>query len=127
MAVHGFPRATDDLDFLIEPAQIENAFAAARKAGFALRAGPIPLGIATPNPQRLFRATKVAGTEHLIVDILEVSQSYESAWRDRESLRWKSGRTLTVVSRSGLIEMKQLSTRLKDRADIETLKGGHGV
>ena len=127
MAVHGHPRATDEIEFLIEPTQIESAFSAARKAGFTLRAGPIPLGAATANLQRLFRATKVQGAEHLIIDILEVSKSYESAWRERETLGWKGERKLTVVSRTGLIAMKRLSTRLKDLADIETLEGGPNV
>ena len=122
LAVHGHPRATKDIDLLVEPTEIERAFAAAHKAGFTLRAGPIPLGIATASPQRLFRATKVSGSEHLTLDLLEVSAGYREAWSSRAVAPWK-GRQLTVVSRSGLIAMKRLSTRTKDRADIETLEG----
>lgn len=81
LAIHGYPRATKDIDLLVEATEIEHAFSAVKNAGFSLRAGPIPLGIATLHPQRLFRATKVAGT-------------------------------------------RQLSTRSKDRVDIETLQGG---
>lgn len=122
LAVHGFPRATKDIDFLVEPSAIEAALDAVRPAGFTLRAGPIPLGLNTAHPQRLFRATKVVEGNHLTVDLLEVSKSYEVAWKSREIAPWK-GRNLSVVSRAGLVSMKSFSTRLKDQADVATLKG----
>lgn len=122
LAVHGFPRATKDIDVLVEEREVERAFAAVKGAGYTLRAGPMPLGVGTPNPQRLFRATKVVGNSHLTLDILEVSPSYRPAWSSRVAGTFK-GRPLTVVTREGLIAMKRLSTRGKDRADIETLEG----
>ena len=124
LAVHGFPRATKDIDVLVEASEVERAFVAVRSAGFTLRAGPMPLGVGTPNPQRLFRATKVVGTSHLTLDILEVSPSYLPVWSSRVAGTFK-GRQLTVVTREGLIAMKRLSTRGKDRADIETLEGSN--
>ena len=122
LAVHGFPRATKDIDVLVQAHQIESAFAAIRKVGFTLRAGPMPLGVGTSNPQRLFRATKVSGGQHLTVDLLEVSPSYQAAWSSRMTGTFK-GRELAVVSRDGLISMKRLSTRNKDRVDLDTLEG----
>jgi hypothetical protein len=95
-----------------------------KTAGFTLRAGPMPLGVGTPNPQRLFRATKVVANRHLTLDILEVSSSYLPAWSSRVAGTFK-GRRLTVVTREGLIAMKRLSTRAKDRADVETLEGSN--
>ncbi len=122
LAVHGHPRATKDIDLLVEASEIEHVFATVKSAGFTLRAGPIPLGVATASPQRLFRATKVSGASHLTLDLLEVSDAYREAWASRLVLEWK-GRQLSVVSRSGLVSMKQLSTRGKDLVDIETLRG----
>lgn len=122
LAVHGFPRATKDIDLLVEADQIEPAFAAVKSAGFTLRAGPMPLGVGTDTPQRLFRATKVAGGGHLTLDLLEVSPSYKNAWSTRVRGAFQ-GRDLVVVSREGLIAMKRLSTRSKDRLDIDTLEG----
>jgi hypothetical protein len=122
LAVHGHPRATKDLDFLVPPEHIEAAIGALHQAGFTLRAGPMPLGIKTTHPQRLFRATKVKLTQHLTVDLLEVSASYKNTWDSREKLDWR-GHSMTIVSKHGLIAMKQLSTRAKDLADIETLNG----
>ncbi len=122
LAVHGFPRATKDIDVLVEASQVEMAFEAVHKAGFTLRAGPMPLGVGTENPQRLFRATKVFGGQHLTVDFLEVSKSYQPAWSSRVTGVFK-GRGLVVVSRDGLISMKRLSSRNKDLVDLDTLEG----
>ena len=122
LAVHGFPRATKDIDILIEQSTVEAAFAAVQGAGFTLRAGPRPLGVGTEHPQRLFRATKVIGTSHLTLDMLEVSPTYRPAWTSRVAGVFR-GRQLTVVTRDGLVAMKRLSARAKDRADIETLEG----
>lgn len=120
LAVHGRPRATLDIDFLVQPSEIPRAMAALASAGFTLRAGPIPLGANTPFPQTVHRATKVIGQSHLTVDVLEVSPSYLPAWDGRVVVKWQ-GRDLSVVSRAGLIDMKTKSTRLKDKADIEAL------
>lgn len=126
LAVHGHPRATKDIDLLIQEVDVEPGLRALSAAGYRLRAGPIPLGGGTPHPQRLFRATKVAGGAHLTVDLLVVSPSYEEAWASRTSVSWK-GRPLWIVTRTGLVPMKSISKRLKDLADIETLQqGSHG-
>ena len=122
LAVHGHPRATKDIDFLVPAGSVGTGLEALGRAGFTLRAGPIPPGTAGPHPQRRFRATKVSGGARLTVDLLEVSASDASAWDTRVSLEWK-GQPRSVVSRQGLIDMKRLSTRLKDRADVETLEG----
>lgn len=120
LAVHGYPRATKDIDLLVPPQAIEAALTALAGAGYTLRAGPLPLGFGSPHPQRLFRATKVLGNAHLTIDLLEVSASYQPAWASRQTLGWKA-QAIAVVSREGLISMKSLSSRLKDRADLETL------
>ncbi len=91
------------------------------RAGFTLTAGPIPLASSPPHPQRLFRATKVSGTSHVSVDLLEVSESSANAFRERQSVPYKNS-TLWTVTVSGLLDMKRTSTRLKDLADVEMLE-----
>jgi hypothetical protein len=120
LAVHGHPRATDVIDFLVPAESIQLALKALRQAGFPLTAGPIPLGTSTEFPQRLFHATKVSLNQHLTVDLLEVSASYLGAWDSRQSVPWKK-RNLAAVSKGGLIAMKKLSQRKKDQVDLETL------
>ena len=122
LAIHGHPRATRDIDLLVPPTAISAALDSLASSGYPLRAGPMPLGVGTPHPLRLFRATRVMENRHLTVDLLEVSAPYEGIWESRVALEWR-GRPLTVVSRQGLIEMKRLSARLKDRSDVELLEG----
>ncbi|MBM4780929.1 MAG: nucleotidyltransferase family protein [Archangiaceae bacterium] len=121
LAIHGHPRATKDIDLLVPAEAVENALRAAARAGFTLRAGPIPLGVKTPTPQTLFRATKVSAGSHITTDVLEVSASYGAAWALREVIDWR-GRRLSLLSRSGLIAMKRLSSRTKDQSDVVTLE-----
>ena len=122
LAIHGHPRATKDIDLLIPPGSISDALSAAARAGFTLRAGPIPLGVKTATPQTLHRATKVASGSHVTTDLLEVSESYRPAWEGRQVVEWR-GRQLSLVSKAGLVAMKRLSTRAKDLADVEALEG----
>jgi len=126
LAVHGIARATADIDLLVPEADVERALAALGSAGFTLRAGPIPLAVASGAPGRLYRATRPLGADHVTVDVLLVSPAYASAWEGRVRLLW-NGRALWVVSREGLVSMKRLSKRLKDLADIERLEEEPGV
>jgi len=122
LAVHGIARATEDIDLLVPEAEVEAALAALSRAGFSLRAGPIPLAVSSGSPQRLYRATRPLGTGHVTVDLLVGSSEYAAAWEGRLRVVW-NGRTLQVVSREGLASMKRLSRRMKDLADLERLEG----
>ena len=122
LAVHGLPRATKDIDLLVPAERVEAVADALARAGFTLRAGPIPLGVGTANPQTLHRASRIIDGDPCTVDLLLVSPGYSEAWTTRTEVPWK-GRRLPVVSREGLISMKRLSTRLKDRADVASLVG----
>ncbi len=122
LAVHGVARATEDIDLLVPEADLDRAFTALGRAGFTLRAGPIPLAVNTGTPQRLYRATRPLGTDHVTVDVLLVSPAYLQAWEGRIRVHW-NGRSLWVVSREGLASMKRHSRRLKDLADLEQLEG----
>lgn len=120
LAVHGIPRATEDIDLLVPQQSLDSALAALNSAGFTLRAGPLPLAIASGTPQQLYRVTRPLGTAHVTVDILVSSPEYVSAWDGRMCVDW-NGRPLWVVSRKGLVDMKRLSRRMKDLADLERL------
>ncbi|MBL8924062.1 MAG: nucleotidyl transferase AbiEii/AbiGii toxin family protein [Myxococcaceae bacterium] len=73
LAVHGHPRATRDIDLLIPADAVPRALNAAAEAGFTLRAGPIPLGVAPTTPQTLHRATKAISGSFVTIDGVEVS------------------------------------------------------
>jgi hypothetical protein len=57
----------------------------------------------------------------LPLDFLLVTPEVEDVWETRESLIWKD-KILWIVSRDGLIKMKELAGRDKDLIDIGRLK-----
>jgi hypothetical protein len=125
VAVHGVPRATKDIDFLVPETELAHAETALKSAGFTLRAGPIPFGVGTPQERRLYRVTKVAHGEHLTIDLLAVTLVFAQVWSSRVDVSWE-GRVLSVVSRDGLVAMKRLAGRPQDLADIAALRGPDG-
>jgi hypothetical protein len=119
MAVHGVPRATQDLDVWIE-ATDENAqrvWEALATFGAPLEElGITPADFARPRtvvqvglpPNRLDVLTEVSGAD------------FEAAWEDRVEHE-VAGRTIPFLGRATLIANKRAAGRLKDLADIEAL------
>lgn len=120
VVIYGYVRATKDIDLLVQQADVEPILGELRKLGFTLRAGPISFGGGTAQERTLFRATKVAGTDHLTIDLLIVGPVFETVWAQREGIAW-SGLKMQVVSKAGLATMKSLAGRQQDLADLEAL------
>ena len=123
MAVHGHARATEDIDVLIREESLQSVIEAADRAGFSLETGWLEFRSGTPQEQRIFRLLKPGASGSIVLDLLIVNQSLETTWRSRQQFQ-RSGRTLSVVSTDGLIEMKRLSGRQRDLSDIERLGAG---
>ncbi len=123
MAVHGHARATEDIDVLIREDSLQAVIEAADRAGFSLETGWLEFRSGTPQEQRIFRLLKPDPSGSIILDLLIVNQALETTWRSRQQFQ-RSGRTLSVVSAGGLIEMKRLSGRQRDLSDIERLEAG---
>lgn len=120
MAVHGVPRATQDIDLLIPEDYLTRALEVAKTRGFWLPAGPMPLKARTPLATSAHRVSKAMGSYLIPLDLILVSPSLQQVWDGR--LEGKIGdRHLTVVSRDGLIEMKRIAGRHRDLDDIERL------
>jgi hypothetical protein len=120
VVVYGYVRATKDIDLLVERASVEPVFQALKGLGFGLRAGPIPFSQGTPQERELHRATKVAGTDHLTIDLLVVTPVLSGAWSSVGHVQW-NGLDLPIVSKEGLAEMKRLAGRPQDLADLDAL------
>ena len=118
VAVHGHPRATIDIDLLIQEHDVDRARDAARSLGFRFEALPMTFHQgAVP----IRRVTKVdADGEALMLDLLVVTSATEDVWARRETHEW-NGRTISVVSRDGLIALKRLRSSPQDVADIAAL------
>ncbi len=119
MAIHGWPRATMDIDLLIEESRLDEARRLAAAAGFTHESGFLNLA---DGRLRLFRMVKFAGQEFIPLDLLLVTPDLLPAWNSRQSVATEAG-NVTVVSREGLIHMKSLRNSGTDQDDIRKLRG----
>jgi hypothetical protein len=123
LAVHGHPRFTKDIDLLILEQDVARLESAVKQLGFDLSSGWIVFGRDTPGEQRIYRIVKVVGHEHLALDLVIVTPLQQPIWDGRQTMDL-GDRRIVVVSREGLICMKQATGRSQDKADIERLQGG---
>ena len=121
VAIHGCPRLTVDIDVLIHAEDLDRARAVLAPTGFDLESGIVRLIAGPPEEERLFRLAKSEGTEFLTLDLLLATSRRERVWATRESFEF-GGRTLWVISRDELIQMKRRAGRPKDLADIAALE-----
>jgi hypothetical protein len=120
VAVYGHARATKDIDMLVLADEIEKISKAVAPLGFTLHSGRIPLGIGTSHPQDLYRVSKAAGTDLIMLDLLVVNENLRTIWEERQE-RAVEGITIQVISKEGLLAMKQRAGRPQDLADIAAL------
>ena len=73
----------------------------------------------------VLRFTKLVEGRPLMLDILWVNDKLEAIWADRIQLPWHD-RTLSVVSRDGLITLKLTAGRAQDLVDIQNLVAAEG-
>lgn len=122
LGVHGYYRATDDLDLWVRPSPSN-----ASKVWHALTLYGAPLAehrvvqedFAVPNnvyqiglpPNRIDILTSIAGVE------------FDSAWSNRE-VRKVAGLEVPVIGREDLIKNKISSGRPQDVLDVKKLKAG---
>jgi hypothetical protein len=73
---------------------------------------------------RIRRVSKIdhSDADVLTLDLLLVTEATASAWETREVWEW-NGRNISVVSREGLILLKQFRASDQDLVDIARLDG----
>lgn len=120
MAVHGYVRATKDLDFLIRQEDLDAAFTLAKSLGFDIEGLPREFDGGSFLLRRLSKIDQE--TKSLItIDFILLTDNLRDVWEDREHLTWGSG-SAWVVSRQGLIKMKAAAGRDQDIVDIRRLE-----
>ncbi len=117
VAVHGFLRATTDIDFVILEKDLPAVKECLKESGFIFDNGFIPL---PSKDVQFYRMAKIIGEEVLMVDIL-FTDAQSNLWKGREKLQWRSGE-VWVLSKESLIWMKEGTGRTKDAMDIEELR-----
>ncbi len=120
MAVYAFPRATLDIDILIEPKTLEKAKTVAMKLGFSFDAG---LMVFSGGAIQIYRLTKLCtdSNEPLMLDMLLLTPDIMEIWESKRIVTWDEGE-LPVVSPKGLIKLKSMRSSGQDQDDIKNLE-----
>jgi hypothetical protein len=116
VAVWGAPRATKDIDLLVQPVDVERAKAAVGRCGFTLPAEPMQFS----DGMVVHRVSKVHDGALMTVDLLLVNDTLRRHFDAREARLVEEGR-LWVIGREGLIAMKISAGRPQDQADVVKL------
>jgi hypothetical protein len=119
MALHGFPRLTRDIDFLVQTDDLTRILGVAWNCGYDKEIEPFSLGPGDP-PTEIRRLNKFQGEDHVMVDFVLVNPRLQDVWTEKSPYVWQD-LTVPVVSAAGLAKMKRLAGRAQDLVDIETL------
>jgi hypothetical protein len=121
VVVHGYPRLTKDIDILMRSEQLDVAKKELAKIEYDLESGLFKFNAGTDNECFMYRVSRTVGTEMITRDLMLVAPVFERVWSDREVIQL-GNQTLKIVSKQGLITMKQVSGRPQDLADIDALR-----
>ena len=119
MAVHGSPRATIDIDLMILSDSLDAALTVAQDLGYTIRGKDLSFANGAIEIRRISKID-TAG-DLLSLDFLLVTPEILAVWNSRIEAAWEGGK-LSVVSRAGLIELKQLRGSGQDLDDIKNLR-----
>lgn len=119
LTILGFPRATFDIDILIRHESLEDSFRIAKEFGFDIHGMDMSF---KERAVEIRRVSKIDDDgEVLSLDYLLVTPQVEDVWNDRITVDWQ-GKAMSIVSRRGLIRMKELAARPKDLIDIDRIR-----
>jgi hypothetical protein len=124
LAVHGHPRFTKDIDLIVRAEDVTGVQEVVAGLGYRLRAAPMTFGAGTRHPRSVHRVSKVLSDRDDLVtlDLLVLDESFEDVWRTREGHE-VDGCLIQVVSREGLMRLKQAAGRGQDLLDLRRLAG----
>lgn len=118
LAVYATPRATVDIDLLVERTSLGAIKDELRQLGYTIEANPMIFGNAEIH--RISKADPVDG-DVLSVDLLLVLPANEMAWKERTKVRW-AGNELTIVNPAGLVLLKSFRNSEQDQIDVRNLR-----
>jgi len=119
--LHGVPRATFDLDILIE-ATAENAQKLLRAL---IGAGLGTAALTTPDQVLAHEVTVFRDRVRIDVQTRTLGITFEQAWARREVMTYRRQK-FYVLSRSDLIASKRAAGRPQDLEDVRVLELGKG-
>ena len=122
LALYGIPRATVDIDILVQKESLGKAQKLARELGYMVKANPMEFARGAIEIHRLSKKDEETA-DWVSLDFLVVTPRLKEAWETRCQIEWEEGR-IWVVSREGLIFLKSLRASGQDLDDIQKLKEG---
>jgi len=120
MAVYGTPRATIDIDLLIQRESLNAVKALSHTLGYIKEALPMKFADGAIEISRLSKFDEESG-DLLTLDLLLVTPAIQTVWDSRKEIEWENGK-IRVVSREGLIALKSLRGSGQDLDDIKNLR-----
>jgi hypothetical protein len=121
VTAYGATRSTKDIDIVIGPEDLEAALAAVAPLGYTILAEPMTFGAGTTRERKVQRVNKIAGSQHLILDLLVAEAAYAGALDDRVEVELPDG-PISFVSLETLLRMKRTAGRPIDLDDINKLE-----
>lgn len=119
LGLHGHPRATKDIDFIVTPESLFEAKRVVKAAGFVVSAAPMKFGGGATHVIRLSKFFP-GEDQPLTVDLLLFREDH--AAHIQTEIVQLAGVPVPVVTRDTLVYLKRdLSTRPQDHLDIERL------
>lgn len=119
MAIYDRPRATVDIDLLILSESLDGVMGIAIGLGYTIRGREMSFSNGAIEIRRISKIHSETG-QVLSLDLLLVTSEIRQVWDSRVQADWEGG-TLSVVSREGLIRLKNLRGSAQDHADISGL------
>jgi len=120
MAVYDHPRATIDIDMLIPSEAFESIPDIARQLGYSIRGLDMSFANGAIEIRRVSKIHPTTG-HVLSLDLLLVTPAIRDVWESRVEADME-GSKLSVVSRRGLIALKELRRSGRDLDDIAALE-----
>jgi hypothetical protein len=120
MAVWDEPRATVDIDLLVQPQSVPAIEEVVAPLGYTFKARPMSF---SDGAIEIRRVTKIDPESHdpLMLDLLLVTDGVLDVWLSRERVVLDHAE-ITVVSREGLIKLKSFRGSGRDADDIARLR-----
>lgn len=119
MAIYDRARATVDIDLLILSESLDKVVAVAREFGYTIRGLEMTFSNGAIEIRRVSKLFSESG-HMLSLDLLLVTPEIQEIWDSRVEADWEDG-VLSVVSREGLIRLKNMRGSPQDQADVSAL------
>ena len=117
--IYGFARNTEDIDLLVLTSDLDAAKEVLRANGFDIEGLPLSFDEGKTQIRQISKIDRELKTL-ITVDLILVSEIYQRVWDGRLMVNWQGGE-YRLVSRDGLLEMKRIADREKDRLDLKHL------